>query len=409
MPPRDPASGRRPRVLALCLVALVIGGCSSSAERRAIEGEIESRTIGTFYDLPSPVPSGQPGALIRSERLLGAPDGSHAWRVLYQSEDVNGTPIAVSGVVVAPDGDEHLGQRPIVSWGHPTTGAAQKCAPSVGVDPFSTMEGVHELLSAGYVVAATDYSGMGAAGPPSYLIGPTEGRNVLDAARAAQGIPEAGAGSDLLLWGHSQGGQAALFAAQEAPTYAPELQLKAVAVAAPAAELGELLNDDIVDDSGVTLGAYSFQAYSTVYGPTTPGLELSSIMTPEAISAMPGMAELCLFGQNKQLHKIATPLVGHFLVANPADVPPWSDLLDANTPGATPINVPILVAQGDADVLVHPATTQQFVDHLCSTGEQVNFRTFEHIGHGLIAYAAIPDVLRTFRDALDDETPVTTC
>ncbi len=376
--------------------------------RRAVEGEIESRTVGTFYDVPSPLPAGQPGDLIRSERLLGAPDGSHAWRILYQSQDLNGTPIAVSGVVVAPNGDDHPGERPIVSWAHPTTGAAQKCAPSVGVDPFSTMEGVHELLDAGYVVAATDYSDMGAEGPPSYLVGSTEGRNVLDAARAARAIPETGAGSDLLLWGHSQGGQAALFAAQEASTYAPDLNLRAVAVAAPAAELGELLNDDIVDDSGVTLGAYAFLAYSTVYGPTTAGLELSSIMTPEAISAMPGMAELCLFGQHKELHEIATPLVGHFLVANPADVPPWSDLLNGNTPGATRIDVPILVAQGDADQLVHPPTTEQFVDHLCSTGETVNFRTFEHIGHALIAYAAIPDVLRTFRDALEGQAP-TTC
>jgi hypothetical protein len=62
--------------------ALVIGGCSSSAERRAIEGEIESRTIGTFNDVPSPVPSGQPGALIRSERLLGAPDAAELGELL---------------------------------------------------------------------------------------------------------------------------------------------------------------------------------------------------------------------------------------------------------------------------------------------------------------------------------------
>ena len=343
------------------LVAVVVASCSASADRRAVEGEIESRTDQAFYEVPSPLPDGKPGDLIRSEDLLGAPDGARAWRILYHSRDVTGAAIAVSGVVVAPVGDEVRGERPIVSWGHPTTGAAQHCAPSLGVDPFDTIEGLRDLLRAGYVVVATDYSGMGAAGPDSYLIGTSEGRSVLDAARAARAIPDSGAGSRLLLWGHSQGGQAVLFAAQDAQTYAPELELVAVAVAAPAVELGALLDDDIVDDSGVTLGAYSFQAYSSVYGPTTPGLDLTSIVTPEGIAAIPQMAELCLFGQHGELHAVAGPLVGKFLKADPSTVAPWSDLLEQNTAGASPIGVPMLVAQGEADALVEPATTQQYV------------------------------------------------
>ena len=40
-----------------------------------------------------------------------------------------------------------------------------------------------------------------------------------------------------------------------AAAYAPEFHLEAIAVAAPAAELGTLLNDDIGDISGVTIGA----------------------------------------------------------------------------------------------------------------------------------------------------------
>lgn len=407
---------RGTRVRSAILVALVgvlalvaVTACSGSAERRAVEGEIESRTEGTFYEPPTPLPAGQPGDIIRSEDLLGAPDGSHAWRILYHSTDVTGAEIAVSGVVLAPDGDARRGDRTIVSWGHPTTGAAQRCAPSVGVDPFALIEGMHELLDAGYVVVATDYSGMGAPGPDSYLIGTTEGRNVLDAARAARSLKDTGAGSRLLLWGHSQGGQAALFAAQDAPTYAPDLQLAAVAVAAPAVELASLLDDDIVDDSGVTLGAYSFQAYSSVYGPTTPGLDLSTILTPAGIDAVPKMYDLCLLGQNKELHAIAGPLVGSFLKADPAKVEPWATLLQQNTPGATRVDVPMFVAQGLSDQLVKPATTEAYAAKLCAAGEHLDFRTYEDIGHGLVAERAVPDVLPFFSEALAGRTTRTTC
>ena len=404
---RHPRRGATALVAALATTALVVG-CTVSEERRAVEGEIESRTEGTFYQVPATLPSGKPGSLIRAEVLLGAPSGSRAWRVLYHSRDVHGADIAVSGIVVAPD-DARAGDRAVVSWAHPTTGAAGACAPSVGADPFSLIEGVHELLDAGYVIAATDYPGMGADGPPSYLIGSSEGRSVLDAARAARNLGDAGAGSRLLLWGHSQGGQAALFAAQEAEAYAPELELAAVAVAAPATELGELLNDDIGDDSGVTLGAYAFQAYQDVYGPTSPGMALEQIVTPSGVEAIPSMYPLCLLGQNDQLHAIAGPLVGRFLSADPTDVEPWATLLEQNTPGGAPIRVPVFVAQGGSDNLVKPATTADFVTKLCAGGERVDSRVYPDMTHGTIAYRAIPDVLLTFADALAGRTATDTC
>lgn len=47
------------------------------------------------------------------------------------------------------------------------------------------------LLDRGYVVTYTDYAGTGVAGTDSYLIGATQGNNVLDAVRAARDIPSA--------------------------------------------------------------------------------------------------------------------------------------------------------------------------------------------------------------------------
>jgi len=401
--------GGRPLLLSVIALLVVIASAACSTERRAAEGELESRTEGSFYTVPTPVPAGASGALIRSERLLGAPDGSIAWRVLYRSTDVTGAPTAVSGIVVAPTGPAPAGGRPVVSWGHPTTGAYGRCAPSVGPDPFMLIEGVHEVLAAGYVIAATDYSGMGADGPPSYLIGVTEGNNVLDAARAARAIPDANAGSKLLLWGHSQGGQAALFGAQLAPTYAPELSLLGVAVAAPAVELGELLDDDIPDVSGVTISAYAFDAYQKVYGPKDPALQVSAIVSPAGVAAIPLMTPLCLLTQNKELHAIADPLVGKFLTADPNTTQPWATLLRQNTPGATRIAKPMLVAQGEADALVKPTTTEHYVEQLCANDEHVEFRGYPGLDHGEIAEALVPTLIPWMNDLVASRATPTTC
>lgn len=404
-------------IVAATVLVFVLTGSYSSIERRLLDGLVDNATEAPFYVLPDPVPAGRPGELVRSEKLLGAPNGAEAWRILYHSTDVHGTDILVSGVVLSPVGQAPAGGRTVVSWGHPTTGAAQRCAPSLNVEPPSLagiidpfgIEGLGQLLAAGYVVAATDYPGMGAAGPDSYLIGTTEGNSLLDAARAAGHIPATGANHRLLLWGHSQGGHAVLFAAQAAQSYAPELQLLGAAVAAPATELGALLKADINDVSGVTIGSYAFSAYASVYGPTTPGATLDTLLTPAGVAATPAMYKLCLLSQNSQLHNLAQPLIGRYLAADPTVLEPWASLLAANTPGATAVPVPLFVAQGDVDTLVKPEDTAAFARQQCAAGASVSYLTIRDTGHGLVALRALPELL-PWLAAVNENRPVhSTC
>ncbi|WP_168197198.1 alpha/beta fold hydrolase [Agromyces laixinhei] len=372
---------------ALALAAL--GACS--LPRQLVEGAEEELTEGPFYTIPTPMPEGEPGALVRSEPLPSAPDGVDAWRVLYHSTDLDGADILVSGVVAAPDDAAPDGGRTVVSWGHPTTGTRERCAPSVGFDPFDLIEGMGELIDRGYIVAATDYSGMGAAGPDSFLVGLTEGRNVLDAVRAAGGL-DIGASDRVALWGHSQGGHAALFAAQQAADYAPELDVQAVAVAAPAVNLGKLLDADIGDISGVSIASYAFDAYSSVYA-STPGIDLDTILTPAAVDAVPRMAELCLFGQNDELHELGQPLIGGFLSADPASTEPWASVLAENTPGGARLEMPLYVAQGATDTLVRPELTAAFVEQQRTLGTEVTSEVLPDTGHGLVALRALSTML----------------
>jgi hypothetical protein len=121
------------------------------------------------------------------------------------------------------------------------------------------------------------------------------------------------------------------------------------------------------------------------------------------------MAQLCLFGQNGELHRIATPLIGHYLAGDPATTEPWATLLRQNTPGAIRLPVPLFVAQGDTDALVKPALTWEFADRECGLGTRVTRLAIPATGHGEVALRALPTVLPWFATVESGALPAANC
>ena len=200
-----------------------------------------ARLLDTFYKVPVPLEPAPPGAIIRSSMIRTAgrlPTGATAYRVLYHSQSMAGTDIAVSGVIVVPGGPPPAGGFPIVSWAHGTTGVADPCAPSLG--SLSSIAYLGPLLKARMIVVATDYQGLGTPGIHPYLVGQSEAQGVLDAARAARNLEGRAASNTVVVIGYSQGGQAALFAGQIAQSYAPELYLAGVVAIGPVTSVTEL-------------------------------------------------------------------------------------------------------------------------------------------------------------------------
>ncbi|WP_426168903.1 alpha/beta fold hydrolase [Microbacterium sp. DWRC1-3] len=388
-----PRRRRRALILIGALVIVVLVLVAIEVTRRTLAEQEDARTDPAFYALPTPLPRDDPGEIIRIAPIESAPVGTSAWRVIYHSRDQAGADIPVSGVVIVPNGPVPDGGRTIVSWGHPTTGAATRCAPSLGMDPFEYIEGMHELLAEGYAIAATDYPGLGIEGASSYLLGIPESNSVLDIVRAARRIDGAGVSGRVVLWGHSQGGQAVLFAAERAAEYAHELTIEGVAVAAPAANLNALMTDDIVNLSGVTIASFAIPAYEAAYAEQYGSEAITDVLTPAGLSATPDMAALCLLTQNAQIHAIADPLVGRYVRSDPATTEPWQTMLQENSAGNSPLRVPVFVGQGEADELVLPSATEGYVKLLCTQNTDVTFHRYPDVTHGLAAYAALPDLL----------------
>jgi pimeloyl-ACP methyl ester carboxylesterase len=360
-----------------------------------------------FYDAPRSMLEGKPGTLVRQEVIDGAPLGATAYRVLYRSTGMKGESIFVSGVVVVPQGDPPPGGRPIVAWAHPTTGITPACAPSLAIFLFQQIQGLRSFVERGYVVAATDYPGLGTPETHPYLVGDSEARAVLDSVRVAASLPGAGGGTRFTVWGHSQGGQASLFTGITAKTYAPELTLLGVAAAAPATDLVTLMNDDINSVGGKNLTAMTLWSWHRVYDAS-----LGTIVDPQALPTMDRLARECIEGPFDLIERQRTeaPLQRHFLkVQKPSDLEPWSSLLKTNSAATLPTEIPVFLAQGTIDQIIQPAVTENYMKRLCAAGSKVKLVMLPNIGHGRAAQASTMDAVRWISDRFAGETAPSDC
>jgi Secretory lipase len=268
------------------VVVLALGLAAASA---AIHRSTASPD--TFYKPPRTVPA-RPGVLLRSEPYTrGIPEEWRAWRILYTTTLDENTPTVASGVVIASD---HLpaGPRPVIAWAHGTTGVASQCAPSLLPSRWNAdiIPGVNQALRRGWVIVATDYVGLGTPGPHPYLIGQGEARSVLDSVRAARQMPQLSLQRTTVVWGHSQGGHAALWAGTIAPTYAADVSVVGVAALAPASDLQALVEEVRNTLEGRILSAYILTAYSEIY----PDVSFDHYVRPAARVLVRETARRCL-------------------------------------------------------------------------------------------------------------------
>jgi hypothetical protein len=169
------------------LSTLVVGAtaCGSSSKKTAIRSTTTISRIGpegvAFYT-PSPLPAGSHGDVIWSRPISGGrglPDAASNELVLYHSTALSGRDVAVSGTVAIPKGNPPSGGWPVVSWAHGAVGYADTCAPSrdagVGSPQHAYVSkmgrSLDELVKEGYVVAQTDYEGLGTPGGHPYAVG----------------------------------------------------------------------------------------------------------------------------------------------------------------------------------------------------------------------------------------------
>jgi pimeloyl-ACP methyl ester carboxylesterase len=383
------------------------GSVAGAAPRTSGATPSATSVAASFYRSPVPLPPAPPGAVIRASVIPShgrLPKGSRAFRVLYHSQSIAGADVAVSGVVVVPAGSPPPGGFPIVAWAHGTTGLASQCAPSLG--GFGSIPSLDAYLSRGMIVAATDYEGLGAAGIHPYLVGASEAQGVLDSARAARDLLGTAASNQVSIVGFSQGGQAALFASQIAPSYAPELFVAGAVAAAPVTSLAEFVpsRPSTRSDPDAVYAVMALDSWSKVYG----NLPLSGVLVGTAGRQVTDLAAQCTG---------AVAATYDSTGASRLFRPNWETgagvRVDAalNRPGQAPTSVPLLVVEGTKDGVTPYRTVTDFVSGDLCRGQHdtVQYTTYSGIQHADLMTAAQGQILRWISQRLTGAAPGGTC
>jgi len=362
-----------------------------------------------FYSAPPDTPR-SPGLLLRAEPFTtDVPEGVRAWRILYATTRTDDEPTVASALVAVPR-DQLMARTPVIAWAHGTTGLRSRCAPSLRsrhTIGAGGIEAVHTALERGWAVVAPDYPGLGTRGVQPYLIGDGEARSVLDAVRAARRIPQLNLGRRTTVWGHSQGGHAALWTAMTQPDYAPDVPLAGVAAISPVSSPATFLRDLGRRPVGTIFVAYALAAYDATYD------DVSAAAHVRASARIPleRIADRCLRSPVSEVSITeARIMADRFVKESLYEGGLGRRLSENDATGA--IDAPLLVAQGERDRVVTLRLQDAYVEDRCAAGQALDYRTYPGRGHGDLLREGSPfvdELLDWTADRFASKPTTTTC
>lgn len=359
------------------LLLLIAASCGAHAQTGIAQGPA---TTGFWDSIPRVVADGsERGDIYWMRERTDAPPGARGWNVIYVSEGASGGLQYVSGEIYAPRAPSQT-ERPMVIWATGTYGFQDSCAPSrtglyrVSNTRFSRVPGIDRLLMSGYVVVMSDYQGGGTPGATEYLQGEPQGMASLDIARAARNLPYANAGTDIGVYGFSQGGQTALWTAHIADDYAPEFRIVGIAPIAPASRHLYLsfYDLDIPENSGYFISRMAGLQVGH------PELQLRDILTEAGLELLTAQSWGCyeIFGAGIALTEP---------YAKPEALErgtPWRQRLEENDEFLPiPEEIPVLMIQGDEDIDVPVELTREVNADLCEQGNQLEYIELPGVDH----------------------------
>jgi alpha-beta hydrolase superfamily lysophospholipase len=230
---------------------------------------------------------------------------------------------------------------------------------------------------------------------------------VLDSVRAAKQLSEVDLADETVVWGHSQGGGAALWTGVLAPSYAPDTNVIGVAALAPASDLVGLVDNLGEVTAGSIFAAYVLEGYASAYD----DVSVDDYVRPAARSSFDETVGRCLAEPSALLSVIGSVALGDEIFSTDLASGPLVARLEENVPTA-PIEAPLLLAQGGSDQLVLPSVQADYVAARCADGQDIDYREYEGLDHVPLVEAdspLIPELVDWTNDRLDGEAPTPNC
>ncbi|MCG6623639.1 alpha/beta fold hydrolase [Acinetobacter baumannii] len=338
----------------------------------------------------------------------------------YKMLGQSGQEVQATSLVFTPNTPPPVGGWPIVVWAHGTTGVADVCAPSKAALADSTKDLISKLLAAGYVVVAPDYEGLGTPGIHPFLNIKSEAFSITDAVVAARNYLSQRNLLTSKKWvtvGHSQGGHAALGAAQYASR--AQLDYKGTVAVAPASNLGFILIAGEQSVANATLDKkISMYAQLDTYTAlvtagirnTQPTFDYPQIFTPQ-ISSIAQQAETICSGPLGQtfgagMTQYATEHNGTLdgytrTQPNFMAVPLVKTFLDKDSqPLQVKVTTPIIIYQGLADSTVPKVATDILISNATVVGTKINSYVTGNWDHGTAMSSNVDNIVGNVQSLL---------
>jgi pimeloyl-ACP methyl ester carboxylesterase len=244
---------------------------------------------------------------------------------------------------------------------------------------------LNEWVSKGYVVASTDYEGLGTPGMHPYINGVTEANAVTDIVRAARRM-DSSVGTTWFAVGHSQGGQAALFTAAQGSARAPELHLGGAVAIAPGSGFDQLVRYFQAGTSGAEAAESFLPLILLGAQAADPALDPSRWVTSDAQPLLSEARVGCI----DDLRKVA-PVPANRIFRSDADLGPLTAYLVRQDPGTLRLRVPTMVAQSSGDAVVAKTSTDLLVKTLRDKGNTLDYREYQGVDHRGTVGASLQD------------------
>ena len=331
----------------------------------------------------------------------------------YKMLGQSGQEVQATSLVFTPNTPPPAGGWPIVVWAHGTTGVADACAPSKAALTDSTKDLISKLLAAGYVVVAPDYEGLGTAGLHPFLNVKSEAFSITDAVVATRNYLSQRnllTSKKWLTVGHSQGGHAALSAAQYASR--AQLDYKGTVAVAPASNLGFILiaGEQAVANATLDkkipmyaqLDTYTALVTAGIRN-TQPSFDYSQVFTSQTASTAQQAETICAgplaqtFAVNMQTYAATHggTLDGYTRTqTNFMGVPIVKTFLDKDSqPLQAKVTTPIIIYQGLADTTVPKVATDILISNATVVGTKINSYVTGNWDHGTAMSSNVDNIV----------------
>jgi pimeloyl-ACP methyl ester carboxylesterase len=347
----------------------------------------------------------QLGTVVKTTPLTNLPTNvnslANGQLVIYKMRNVKGELINASALMFTHKAPAPTGGRPLVVFGSGTTGVDSSCAPSnilrVG-GGLVYRDYITSFLQNNVAVVLPDYEGRGPASEDvpnahPYLNLSSAGQSFALSAVAAKSQASTNLSGAWAVFGHSQGGHAALAAAQFselAKTQAPTLSYKGAVAVAPASNLlttlnlstASIVNAPTASDSFDLIGTTNFYASYLVKGSSFTNQPINpQVVFGARMQEVHKKANTCL---DAYINTVAQDVGAFALQQQPATAytgaivseinkPQVASVLLAMEPGKSKLPGKTLIIQGASDTTVSPAASNALQNLMKSKGSDTTY------------------------------------